>query len=71
MSTNVKQKDLQWLPSIFRLAEGHNAIVSDKHEWHMMCNQLSIKHKPSIFKQTHSFAGNNLERRILANRGKL
>ena len=57
---------------VFLLPEGHNVIVSDKHKWHMMCNQLSIKHKRSIFKQqTHLFAGNNLERRILTNRGKL
>ena len=71
MSANIKRKRLRWLPSIFRLAKGHNAIVNDKHKWHIMCNQLSIKHKWSIFKQTHSFVGNNLERRILANRSKL
>ena len=34
-------------------------------------NQLSMKHKRCIFKQTHLFAGNILERRTLANRDKL
>ena len=35
------------------------------------CNQLSMKHKWCILKQTHSFAGNILKRRTLANRDKL
>ena len=34
-------------------------------------NQLSMKHKWCIFKQTRSFAGNILERRTLASRDKL
>ena len=58
MLANIKWKRLRLFPSIFQLAEGHNAIVSDKHEWHMMRNQLSIKHKWSIFKQHIRLRGN-------------
>ena len=37
----------------------------------VLCNQLSMKHKSCIFKQTRSFVGNILERRTLANTDKL
>ena len=35
------------------------------------CNQLSMKHKWCILKQTHSFAGNIPKRRTFADRDKL
>ena len=48
-------------------------ICSVKHQFSDigLCNQLLMKHKRCILKQTRSFAGNILKSRTLANRDKL
>ena len=51
----------------------YKGTFSIKHQFSDIrsCNQLSTKHKRCMFKQTHPFVGNILERRTLANRDEL